>query len=62
MCKIYTYTETPSTFKKLESGSSMKLRARYTENEWLNFDEYTITMKENEWEEYDIKEFARLVE
>jgi len=40
----------------------MKLRARYTENEWLNFDEYTITMKENEWEEYDIKEFARLVE
>jgi hypothetical protein len=62
MYKIYTHTETPSTFKKLESGSSMKLRARYTENEWLNFDEYTITMKENEWEEYDIKEFARLVE
>jgi hypothetical protein len=27
-----------------------------------NFDEYTIAMEENEWEENDVKEFTRLVE
>ena len=34
----------------------------YIENEWPNFDEYTIGMEENEWEEDDVKEFTRLVE
>jgi hypothetical protein len=34
----------------------------YIENEWLNFVEYTIVMEENEWEDDDVKEFARLVE
>ena len=32
------------------------------ENEWPNFDEYTIGMEENEWEKDDVKEFTRLVE
>jgi len=28
----------------------------YIENEWINFDEYTITIEENECEENDVKD------
>jgi hypothetical protein len=49
------------TFRKSENRSSIKSLACYTENEWPNFNEYTITMKGNEWEKDDVKEFARLV-
>jgi len=31
-------------------------------NEWPNFDEYTIAIIENEWEEDDVKEFTKLLE
>ena len=62
LCKIHTYTKSPSAFRKSESGSSTKSRAHFTENEWPNFDDYTIAMEENEWEENDVKEFAKLVE
>jgi hypothetical protein len=61
-CKIHTYTETPSAFKKSKNGSSTKPQAPYTKNECLNFNEYIIVMEENEREKGDAKEFARLVE
>jgi len=47
---------------KSESGSSIKSRAYFTENEWPNFDDYTIAMEENEWGEDDVKESTKLVE
>jgi hypothetical protein len=50
-----TYTKTLFTFKKFESGSSIKSRAHYTKNEWPNFDEHIIVMEENEWEDDDVE-------
>jgi hypothetical protein len=55
LCKIHTYTETSFDFRKSESRSSKKSQAHYTENEWLNFDEYTIVMEENKWKKDDVK-------
>jgi hypothetical protein len=63
LCKIHTYyTKTHFTFKKSENGSSIKSQAHHIENKWPNFDEYIIAREENEWEEDDVKEFAKLVE
>ena len=46
----------PIVFKKKSEGrSSTKSWACYTENEWSNFNVYTITMEENEREKYDVK-------
>jgi hypothetical protein len=47
--------------RNLKNASSIKSRAHYTENELPNFDEYIIAMEANEWEEDDVKEFAKLV-
>jgi len=56
------YTKTHFTFRKSENGSSIKSQAHHIENKWPNFDEYIIAREENEWEEDDVKEFAKLVE
>jgi len=45
-----------------KSRPSIKSLPHYTKNKWLNFDEYTITMEETEWEKDDVEEFTRLVE
>jgi hypothetical protein len=50
-----------SAFKNPESGSSTTTPALYTENEWPNFKEYIVAVKEEEWDENNIREFTKLI-
>jgi len=48
-------------FKNPESGSSITPHIPCTKNEWPNFNDYIIAMKEEEWNENNIREFIKLI-
>jgi hypothetical protein len=54
--------QTPSAFRNPESGSFTTSYTLSIKNEWPNFNEHVITVEEEEWDENNIREFAKLVE
>jgi len=64
---LFIYAKYTLTLKHFLLSRNLKVdhlqnHKHYTENEWPNFDEYIIAMKENEWEEDDVRVFAMLIE
>jgi hypothetical protein len=62
---VYLYAhlhQTPSAFRNPESGSSIISHTLNIKNEWPNFNEHVIAVEEEEWDESNIRELAKLVE
>jgi hypothetical protein len=50
------------SFKNPKSESLIISHTSNIENEWPNYNEYVIAMKEEEWDENNIREFIKLIE